>query len=215
MHWAIAGAGDRGRHAQTLLFVANQRLGLSTGLEDLCSLVVPTPVLQARQRTHGRVVAAALSRRTRPGRISFGGARAADGIRRGRSAGSIRSSDGVPPARCSGCYEGGAVHRLRHAARRWVHRAVTVSSATRTSSCQVSSQRSAFMAGGILTTQLLYRVVFAVTEPNSSDTPLCHFSDRLRIRAQPVRRRGLRLHFRACFCLKIFSSTESSEQRSC
>ena len=42
IHWAIAGAGIAAVML-TLLFVANHRLGISTGFEDLCSLALPIP----------------------------------------------------------------------------------------------------------------------------------------------------------------------------
>jgi uncharacterized membrane protein YedE/YeeE len=42
LHWAVAGAGIAGV-TLALLFVANRRLGISTGFEDLCSLAVPLP----------------------------------------------------------------------------------------------------------------------------------------------------------------------------
>ena len=41
-HWAIAGAGI-GAVTLFLLFVTNRRLGISTGFENLCSLVVNVP----------------------------------------------------------------------------------------------------------------------------------------------------------------------------
>jgi uncharacterized membrane protein YedE/YeeE len=42
LHWAIAGAAIAAI-ALALLFVGNRRLGISTGLEDICSLVLPLP----------------------------------------------------------------------------------------------------------------------------------------------------------------------------
>ena len=42
IHWAAAGAGIAAV-TLALLFVANRRLGISTGLEDLCSFVLPVP----------------------------------------------------------------------------------------------------------------------------------------------------------------------------
>ena len=42
LHWAVAGAGIAAI-TLCLLFVANRRLGISTGLEDVCSLVVRLP----------------------------------------------------------------------------------------------------------------------------------------------------------------------------
>ena len=40
MHWAIAGAAIAAI-TLTLLFVGNRRLGISTGFEDVCSLALP------------------------------------------------------------------------------------------------------------------------------------------------------------------------------
>jgi uncharacterized membrane protein YedE/YeeE len=42
IHWAVAGAGIA-LITLALLFVANRRLGISTGLEDVCSFVLPVP----------------------------------------------------------------------------------------------------------------------------------------------------------------------------
>lgn len=42
IHWAAAGASIAAI-TLTLLFVANRRLGISTGLEDVCSFVLPVP----------------------------------------------------------------------------------------------------------------------------------------------------------------------------
>src|SRR4051812_50095564 len=42
IHWAIGGAGIASV-TLALLFVANRRLGISTGLEDVCSFVLPVP----------------------------------------------------------------------------------------------------------------------------------------------------------------------------
>lgn len=44
-HWAIAGALI-GLLTLTLLFVANRRLGISTGFENVCALVVKAPYFQ-------------------------------------------------------------------------------------------------------------------------------------------------------------------------
>lgn len=42
MHWAVAGA-IIAAVTLTLLFVTNRRLGISSGFEDLCSLALPFP----------------------------------------------------------------------------------------------------------------------------------------------------------------------------
>ena len=53
IHWAVAGVGIA---AVTiiLLFVANRRLGISSGLEDLCSLVVSEPYFRRSAVRTGR-----------------------------------------------------------------------------------------------------------------------------------------------------------------
>lgn len=53
-HWALGG-GAIGVITLVLLFVTNQRLGISTGFENLCALVVKTPYLQRSEITgsHG------------------------------------------------------------------------------------------------------------------------------------------------------------------
>jgi uncharacterized membrane protein YedE/YeeE len=53
MHWALAGAGIAGI-TLALLFVASRRLGISTGFEDVCSLVLRVPYLQRRAVVSGR-----------------------------------------------------------------------------------------------------------------------------------------------------------------
>ena len=42
IHWAIAGAGIAAI-TLALLYIANRRLGLSSGFEDACSLVLSAP----------------------------------------------------------------------------------------------------------------------------------------------------------------------------
>ena len=53
MHWAVAGAAIA---AVTLflLFVANRRLGISTGFEDVCSLVLPNAYFRRGAIRSGR-----------------------------------------------------------------------------------------------------------------------------------------------------------------
>lgn len=53
MHWALAGAAIA-LITLTLLFVANKRLGLSTGLEDLCSLASGHPYFRQHAVISGR-----------------------------------------------------------------------------------------------------------------------------------------------------------------
>ena len=42
LHWALGGGGIA-VITLALLFIANRRLGISTGLEDVCSFVLPVP----------------------------------------------------------------------------------------------------------------------------------------------------------------------------
>ena len=53
LHWAVGGALIAAI-TLALLFVANRRLGISTGFEDVCSLVLPQPYFQRASITKGR-----------------------------------------------------------------------------------------------------------------------------------------------------------------
>lgn len=53
IHWALAGAVIA-LVTLTLLFVANRRLGVSSGLEDICSLVLERPYFRRGAVTNGR-----------------------------------------------------------------------------------------------------------------------------------------------------------------
>lgn len=52
MHWALAGAAIAAT-TLALLFVANRRLGISSGLDDICSLVLKAPYFR-RDDVRGR-----------------------------------------------------------------------------------------------------------------------------------------------------------------
>ncbi|MEO8481072.1 MAG: YeeE/YedE thiosulfate transporter family protein [Acidobacteriota bacterium] len=52
-HWAAAGAGIAGVTI-ALVFLANRRLGISTGFEDVCSLVLRTPYFARDAIVRGR-----------------------------------------------------------------------------------------------------------------------------------------------------------------
>jgi uncharacterized membrane protein YedE/YeeE len=54
IHWAIAGAGISAT-TLALLFFANRRLGISTGFDDLCSLVLKRPYFATSSIRSGRV----------------------------------------------------------------------------------------------------------------------------------------------------------------
>jgi uncharacterized membrane protein YedE/YeeE len=53
LHWALAGAGIAAV-TLLLLFVASRRLGVSTGFEDVCSLVLQAPYFRRAAVTSGR-----------------------------------------------------------------------------------------------------------------------------------------------------------------
>jgi uncharacterized membrane protein YedE/YeeE len=53
LHWALAGVGIAGV-TLALLFLANRRLGISTGFEDMCSLVLPAPYFRRAAVVSGR-----------------------------------------------------------------------------------------------------------------------------------------------------------------
>jgi hypothetical protein len=53
IHWTLAGAGIAAV-TLTLLFVANRRLGISTSFEDLCSFALTTPYFQRPAVVSGR-----------------------------------------------------------------------------------------------------------------------------------------------------------------
>lgn len=53
LHWALAGVGIAGV-TLALLIVGSRRLGISTGFEDVCSLVLRVPYLRRGAVTDGR-----------------------------------------------------------------------------------------------------------------------------------------------------------------
>jgi hypothetical protein len=53
IHWALGGAGVAAI-TLTLLFLANRRLGISSGLEDICSLVLSRPYFTRSAVVSGR-----------------------------------------------------------------------------------------------------------------------------------------------------------------
>jgi uncharacterized membrane protein YedE/YeeE len=53
LYWALAGVGIAGV-TLALLFTANRRLGISTGFEDICSLVLPAPYFRRAAVLSGR-----------------------------------------------------------------------------------------------------------------------------------------------------------------
>lgn len=53
LHWALAGLGIAGV-TLALLVIASRRLGISTGFEDICSLVLPAPYFRRAAIVSGR-----------------------------------------------------------------------------------------------------------------------------------------------------------------
>lgn len=53
LHWAVAGAGIAGV-TLILMLVASRRLGISTGFEDICSLVLSQPYFRRSAVVDGR-----------------------------------------------------------------------------------------------------------------------------------------------------------------
>ena len=54
MNWAVAGVGIAAV-TLLLLYLGNRRLGISTGFEDVCSLVLPQPYFRRGSVVSGRV----------------------------------------------------------------------------------------------------------------------------------------------------------------
>lgn len=157
LHWAVAGAMIAAI-TLALLFVANRRLGISTGFEDVCSLVLAQPYFQRTTIISGRkwrlpflgglVLGGFLS-------ATFGG-----GWHPSWALGMFDRALGWGPAGkiawmftgglligfgtrlAGGCTSGHGIFGLSNF--EWPSLVATMS----------------FMAGGIATTQLLYRVFF-------------------------------------------------------
>jgi len=53
LHWAVAGAG-LGGVTLALIAIGNRRLGISSGFEDVCSLVVSQPYFRRTALAHNR-----------------------------------------------------------------------------------------------------------------------------------------------------------------
>ena len=53
IHWALAGAGVAAV-TLALLLIGSRRLGISTGFEDVCSLVMRVPYFQRKAVLSGR-----------------------------------------------------------------------------------------------------------------------------------------------------------------
>jgi len=157
LHWAIAGAGIAAV-TLCLFFVANRRLGLSTGLEDICSLVVQQPYFRRDAVASGRqwrlpfLVGLLLG-----GFLSavFGG-----GWRPTWELGMFDAVIGFGPAgKLSWMFVGGLFIGF---GTRLANGCTSGHGIFGMSNFEVSSLVAmiSFMLGGILTTQLVYRVIF-------------------------------------------------------
>ena len=157
MHWALAGVGIAGV-TLALLFLANRRLGISTGFEDICSLALPAPYFKRAAVTSGR------DGGCRCWRVSCSAgfsppSLAAAGNQRGRSASSIRRLDGDLPARLAWMFVGGLFIGF---GTRLAGGCTSGHGIFGLANLELPSLIStiSFMAAGIVTTQIVYRVLF-------------------------------------------------------
>ena len=158
MHWAVAGTAIAAI-TLCLLFVTNRRLGISTGFDDVCSLVLQSPYFRRKSIVFGRqwrmpfLVGLVLG--------GFVSAITGGGWSPTWNAGMFDTVIGFGPAGklawmfvgglfigfgtrlAGGCTSGHGIFGMSN-----FERASLVSTAS-------------FMAGGIITTHLIYRVVFA------------------------------------------------------
>ena len=158
IHWAVAGAAIAAV-TLTLLFLANRRLGISTGFEDVCSLVLRQPYFRRSGIRSGRewrlpflaglVLGGFLSAMLGGGwapTLALGMFDQMIGLgRAGKLAWMFTGGlfIGFGTRLAGGCTSGHGIFGLSN---------LELPSLVATLS---------FMAGGIATTQLLYRVVFA------------------------------------------------------
>jgi uncharacterized protein len=162
MHWALAGVGIAGV-TLGLLLLASRRLGVSTGFEDICSLVLPAPYFKRAAVTSGRVWRLPLLAGLVLG--GFLSAALGGGWEPTWALGLFDSAIGWGPAGklawmfvgglfigfgtrlAGGCTSGHGIFGLAN---------LEIPSLISTLS---------FMAAGILTTQVVYRVLFPVAVP--------------------------------------------------
>jgi uncharacterized protein len=157
MHWAVAG-GVIGAVTLCLLFVANRRLGISSGLEDICSLVL--------DRAYFRRDAVVGSRGWRLPFLlglvlgGFLSAVLGGGWHPVWALGVFDTTIGFGPAgKLAWMFVGGAFIGF---GTRLANGCTSGHGIFGVSNLELSSVTAtlSFMAGGILTTQLIYRVIF-------------------------------------------------------
>jgi uncharacterized protein len=156
MHWALGGAVIAAI-TLLLLFVSNRRLGVSTGFEDVCSLVLSTPYLRRAAIVSGR-----------PWRLPFLGGLVLGGFLSAAlgggwaptwDAGMLDSALGLAPAgKLAWMFVGGLFIGFGTRLAGGCTSGHGIFGMSNFEPASVVSTVS-FMAGGIATTQLLYRVI--------------------------------------------------------
>jgi len=158
MHWAVAGALLAAITA-TLLFVGNRRLGISSGFEDACSMVLDAPYFLRNEVLTGRVW-----RMPFLGGLVLGGALSAilaGGWTPTWALGRFDEVIGLGPlGKVAWMFVGGVFIGF---GTRLAGGCTSGHGIFGIANLEVSSVVSAasYMAGGIITTQLIYRVLFA------------------------------------------------------
>jgi uncharacterized membrane protein YedE/YeeE len=157
LHWAVAGAGIAAVTV-SLLLIANRRLGISTGFEDVCSLVLNAPYFRRGAVRSGRIWRLPLLAGLVLG--GFASALTGGGWSPTWDLGMFDSSIGWGPAgKVAWMFAGGLLvgfgTRLGGGCTSG-HGIFGLSNFELPSLVTTLS----FMAGGIATTQLIYRVIF-------------------------------------------------------
>jgi uncharacterized membrane protein YedE/YeeE len=157
LHWGIAGAAIAGV-TLALLFLANRRLGISTGFEDVCSLVLDHAYFRRSSVTSGRKWRLPFLAGLMIG--GFASALLGGGWRATTALGMFDAAVGWgTPWKMAWMFFGGMLiglgTRLGGGCTSG-HGIFGLSNFERSSAVTTAS----FMLGGIVTTQLLYRIVF-------------------------------------------------------
>jgi uncharacterized membrane protein YedE/YeeE len=157
LHWAVAGAGIAAV-TLCLMFVANRRLGISAGFEDVCSFVLPHPYF-----ARGSLRAARQWRLPFVAGLVLGGflsAVSTGGWEPTWSLGMLDRAAGFGPlAKLAWTFVGGLFIGF---GTRLAGGCTSGHGIFGMSNLELPSLVTtiSFMAGGVVTTQLLYRVVF-------------------------------------------------------